>query len=438
LWASSATTSIVAKALLLSLLVGCTDKGGPDPIEGLVGILITPDPVVVPVGGEAQLVATGLLESRDSVDLTALVNWKVSSGSIVNVRGSLDREGELEGLEAGSSTVVARYDGIASPAAMVTVTDASLLRLSVNPTAVVAVTGEKVQLSADAGFSDGSSGDVSSQVRWITGDGDIAQLQPSGVLSAVGVGDTIIHAEWEGIRSEDVPVSVSGESSGEPDLVISAMSGTVTDGVVNLSVQVENTGGASATEFWVDAWGDPGGTPSIGDIGDEYTLLSYLGPGQSETLSFELISTSSVYVLADTNDDVSESDESNNGASGTLSGGGGGGDGAPDLSVSYFDYLSDSYSLYYFVEVTNSGDVSAESFYVDIFVDEESSPEIGDDGDYYELIDSLGAGETVFVEAVLDTYCHWCWSWVLVDSLDWVSESSESNNIDGPLDVFSE
>lgn len=394
--------------------------------------------MVVPVGGEAQLTATGLLDSRDSMDLTALVNWQAESDSTIKVRGSLDREGELEGLEAGKSTVVARYNGIVSPPATVTVTDASLLRLSVNPTAVVAVTGEKVQLSADAGFSDGSSGDVSSQVRWITGDGDVAQLQSNGVLSAVGAGDTAIHAEWEGVRSEDVPVSVSGESSGAPDLVISAMSGTATDGVVNLSVQVENAGSASATEFWVDAWGDPSGTPIVGDIGDEYTLLSYLGPGQSETLSFELISSSSVYVLADTNDDVSESNESNNGASGTLSGGGGGGGGgSPDLSVSYFDYISDKYSVYYFVEVTNSGDVSADSFYVDIFVDEDDAPSIGDDGDYYELIDGLGVGETAFVEALLDTYCHWCWSWVLVDSLDWVVESSESNNIEGPMDVYS-
>ena len=112
LWsASSATTSIVAKGLLLAALVGCTDKGGPEEIEGLVGILITPDPVVVPVGGETQLVATGLLESRDSVDLTALVNWRVSSDNIINVRGSLDREGELEGLKAGKSTVVAHALG---------------------------------------------------------------------------------------------------------------------------------------------------------------------------------------------------------------------------------------------------------------------------------------------------------------------------------------
>ena len=120
--ASSATTSTVAKALLLALLVGCTDKGGADKIEGLVGILITPDPVVVPVGGEAQLTATGLLDSRDSMDLTALVNWQAESDSTIKVRGSLDREGELEGLEAGKSTVVARYNGIVSPPATVTVT----------------------------------------------------------------------------------------------------------------------------------------------------------------------------------------------------------------------------------------------------------------------------------------------------------------------------
>lgn len=424
-------------AASLLLLAACAGEGkDADTIEGLVGILITPDPVVVPVGGAAQLRATGLLESRESVDLTALVKWQSADDDVVSVRNGLDREGELEGIAAGAAAVTARYDGIRSPGVTVTVTDAALLRLTVSPDDVVAVAGETVQLSASAGFSDGSSGDVTGQVRWITGDGDVAQLDGGGRLSAVAEGETTIRAVWDEVESEPVSVSVLPESSGKPDLVISSMSGSSAGGWVSLSVQVENVGGASAGEFWVDAWGDPAGTPQIGDVGDDFVLLSYLGPGQTETLSFDLPSDSSVYVLADTNDDIDESDESNNASSGSVSGGGGS-SGGPDLSVSYFDYVADEYSIYYYVEVYNSGDEAASGFFVDLFVDQDDAPQIGDYGDEYELFDDLGAGEYAALDILVDTYCGWCWSWVLVDSLDWVAESDEEDNVEGPLDVFS-
>lgn len=424
-------------ASLLPLLLACSGEGkDTEAIEGLVGILVTPDPVVVPLGGTAQLRATGLLESRESVDLTALVTWTSSTDGVASVRNGLDREGELEGVSPGAAVVTARYSGLRSPGVAVTVTDAALLRLTVSPDDVVAVAGEKVQLSASAGFSDGSSGDVTGQVRWITDDGDVAQLSGDGRLSAVAAGETTIRAEWDGVTSEAVGVEVLPEATGKPDLVISSMSGSAAGGWVSLSVQVENVGGASAGEFWVDAWGDPGSTPQIGDVGDDYVLLSYLGPGQTQTLSFDLPGDSSAYVLADTNDDIDESDESNNAASGPLSGAGGG-SGGPDLSVSYFDYAADAYSIYYYVEVYNSGDEAADSFFVDLFVDLDEAPQLGDYGDAYELFDGLGAGEYAGMDALVDTWCGWCWSWALVDSLDWVEEADESDNIAGPLDVYS-
>jgi hypothetical protein len=424
-------------ASLLLVLLGCSgDKGGEVAIEGLVGILITPDPVVVPVGGSAQLSATGLLDSRESIDMTALVQWQSSSPEVARARSGLDREGELEGLSSGETMITARYDGITSPGAVARVTDAELLRLTVSPPDLTLATGEAVQLMAAAGFSDGSSGDVTGQVRWITSDGDVAQLSPGGRLSAVGEGAATVTVEWSSVESEPASVTVLPQSSGAPDLVISAMSGSVADGLVSLSATVENVGASSAVEFWVDAWGDPSGTPAIGDVGDDFVLLSYLGAGQSQALSFDLPGSSGVYVLADTNDDVAESDESNNSASGAVTSGGGG-SGGPDLTVSYFDYIADEYSIYYYVEVFNAGDEAAGGFYVDVFVDEDSAPEIGDYGDEYELMDGLGAGERVSMDALVERWCGWCWSWVLVDSLDWVEEANEADNVAGPMDVYS-
>jgi hypothetical protein len=426
---------MVWSAASLLLLVGC--KGGEPEIEGLVGILVTPDPVIVPVGGATQLYATGLLEDRQSIDMTHLVKWRSPDDGVASVGNGLDSEGVLTGHAAGSAVASAAYEGIVSPSIVVTVTDAELLRLTVTPDDIIAATGDAIQLAAEAGFSDGTSGDVTGQVRWITDDGGVAQLSGNGLLTAAGSGSTEIIAEWDGVSSESVDVTVTGASSGKPDLTITALTASSAGGIVDLTVQVTNTGGASAGELWVDVWGDPSSSPSIGDIGDDYVLLSYLGPGQSDSLSFDVSAEDSVAVLVDTNDDIDESDESNNAASAVVSSGGGGGEGGPDLVIPYFDYIADDETIYYYIEVENQGDEAADSFYVDVFIDEYNSPTIGTDGDDYTLLDGLSPGESAAAEFLIDTWCHWCASWAVVDSLDWVDESNESNNIDGPLDVYS-
>ena len=118
-------------------------------------------------------------------------------------------------------------------------------------------------------------------------------------------------------------------------------------------------------------------------------------------------------------------------------GGGSGGSGGPDLVIPYFDYLADETSIYYFVEIANQGDAGTDSFYVDVFIDENDAPTIGTDGDDYVLISSLSAGESTYAEFYIYTWCHWCWSWAVTDSLDWIDETNEDNNAEGPLDVFS-
>jgi hypothetical protein len=430
---------MVWSATSLLALLGC--GGDAEKVEGLVGILVTPDPVIVPVGGRTQLYATGLLEDRESIDMTHLVKWKSPDEAIASVGNSLDAEGLLTGHTPGSASAYAVYEGIQSPSIVITVTDAELLRLTVSPDAIVAATGDHIQLAAEAGFSDGSSGDVTGQVRWITDDGAVAQLSGEGLLTAAGAGSTEIVAEWDGVTSEPVPVTVSGSSGGKPDLTISALTASAAGGIVDLTVQVTNSGGSSASEFWVDVWGDPSSTPAIGDIGDDYVLLSYLGPGQSTSLSFDLYADSTVHVLVDTNDDIDESSESNNASSAAVSSGGGGGGGGgsdgPDLVIPYFDYIADEESIYYYIEIDNQGDEAADSFYVDVFVDAYSEPAINTDGDDYTLISGLSAGETAYAEFLIDTWCHWCWSWAVADSLDWVDEDNENNNVSGPLDVYS-
>ncbi len=423
----------------LALWAGCSGPGTDDTADlgDLVGILVTPEAVVVPVGGETQLSAKGLYDDRTSRDITAVVSWSSDQGSVASVSDALDEEGVLSGLSVGEATVVASVDGLESVPARVTVTDAELLGLTVQPEELTVEQGSEVQLQAMAAWSDGSRGDAAAQVRWITGDGGVAQLESGGLLVAAGQGNTTIHAEWDGVASDDVPVEVL--SSATPDLAITGVEGVAGTDEVTLTVTVKNNGTAGAAWYWLDVFLDPSGTPGPEDYGDAYGLVEYTGPGESVTGSFSLpasVGAHEIYAAVDLVGEVEESNESNNAWSGSITVDDATNDG-PNLAITYFDWLADESSIYYAVDVTNTGAESVAEFYVDLFIDAVSEPQLYDDGDEYVTVTSLGAGETLYADFLVETWCSYCWSWILVDGYDFIDETDETDNVAGPLEVES-
>lgn len=427
---------------LLLLLSGCIfgKKGDDAALEGLVGVLVSPESVVVPDGGEVQLVATGLFDDRTTRDVTSVVEWASADGGVASVSNDLDDEGLLEGRGLGETEVWAIAGDATSNRVAVTVTDAGLLGLTVEPDPIQLGEGQTVQLVANAAWSDGSRGDAAAQVRWVTEDGSVAQIASGGLLTAAGEGETTIKAVWEDVESQPVPVTVLAGSV-EPDLYVRAAEGVGGGGAITLSVTVANAGEGGAGGFWVDAWVDPGGEPDFGGTGDDFVLVDWVGPGDETEVQLTLYAGSGshdVWVLVDTNEEVAESDEGNNTFSTTVSGGSGGGgdDGGPNLEVTYFDYLVDWESIYYYVDITNSGNEDVGEFYVDLFVDQSREPELYDDGDDFTSIPSLDAGDTTYADFLVDNLCgSYCQSWILIDGYDYVEETDEGDNVAGPLYV---
>lgn len=435
--------------LLLPLLaVGC-NPGGLTPVDSgdsdapddavVLGILITPEDPIVSVGQTLQLTATGLLEDRSSRDLTAVVTWHVDDADVAIVGDGLDEEGALDALSVGSTLVWAELDGLESVPVTVKVTDAELMGLTIGPSELDLTVGDSVQLTAQAVFSDGSRADGAGLVRWITADGDVAQIASGGRLTAAGVGSTDVHAEAQGVRSNVVPVDVkAAQPSAKPDLTVQGVKAEAGGGVITATVTVGNPGTAGAGDFFVDAFLDPAAPPVVGDYGDDYAIVDWVGAGGTKQLSFSFPTepgSHTLYVLVDSEDGVAESSESNNRSEDTItvvdeSTG-------PNLAVTYFDWLADETSVYYAVDVYNSGTEAVAAFYVDVYVDQTSAPTVPSDGDDYVEVLSLGAGETAFADFLLETWCSECWSWVLVDSYDDVEETDEDDNVEGPLVVES-
>jgi hypothetical protein len=432
-----------APVALLMLLCACKpqarDSDAPD-LAGLLGILITPEEPAVPVGGVVQLTATGLMEDRSSQDLTAVVEWTSDDPSVARVTDGLDAEGEVEGLAVGEAKVWAEMEGVRSVEAMVRVIDAEIVGITVEPERLDLTVGDEVKLTAQTVWSDGTRSDGSGNVRWITADGDVATVASGGLVTAEGVGETTVKAAYEDAESNAVDVVVKEPvADAKPDVYVAGATAEVGGGYVTLTVTVANRGNEGASGFYTDVFVDPAGAPEVGDYGDDWALVDYVGASSSTQISFSLPlddGTHEIAILVDSSGDVAESDESNNGWS-TEVDVGGGTVGGPNLTVTYFDWLADETSLYYAVDVYNSGTEPVSNFYVDIYVDQATAPTVPSDGDTYVEVLSLGAGETEFADFLLDDWCYSCTSWVLVDSYDEVEETDETDNVEGPLVVES-
>jgi len=430
--------AVVAAVLVGGCTGGVQSKDGGDdtglPGE-LLGIYVTPEDVVLNVGGEGQLRATGMFADRTTLEVTHLVNWHSSKRAFVEVSNRFDEEGTINGVAVGQSVVTASLQGITSVPTNVRVTDAELLSITVRPETLVVELGETIQLEAETAWSDGSRGNAAAQARWITDDGSVAQIEAGGRLTAAGVGATTIHADFEGLSSEDVAVEVV--SGAQPDLVISNFTVEGGESDFTATATVKNRGSAGASSFWVDLFVDPQNNPQVGDLGDTFGFVSYVGPEETDTVTFTREASEgshTVWAIVDTDGFVEESDTTNNSASGTVNVGAGAG-GKANLQVSYFSSFDFDGTIYYWVDVYNAGGVDASGFYVDVFYDRTTAPAINENGDQFERVESLAAGDTAYVEFEVEQDCYYCWSWVTLDSLTEIDESNEDDNIEGPLTV---
>ena len=404
------------------------------PLEDeILGLVVTPDDLILPVNGRTQLQATGLYSDRSTVDLTSSVDWFVEYYSVLEVGDSLDSEGELVALSEGISRVYAEYNGVKSNYSDVIVTAASIDRISISPNELLLTDGDQVQLQATATFTNGESGLFTQQVRWITDNGAVVQFDEIGLLQAVGQGETEVTAVYEDITSDPIEVEVMPYyEGGKPDLRI--YDATIEDRASTrlIRAMVVNQGSQSAIGFWLDVFNQTG-EPSVDDIGNDYIWMEYLGPGHSSTQEFELPLASAVpapWLMVDTTNDIEESHENNN----TFQVVGDGSSAqAADLVVSYFDILEYDGQLEVLIDVTNQGQQTAEFFFVDLFQNQSSAPELYADGEQYLAIENLGAGATEYADFTIQGDCSNCNAWVLIDGYNHVSESNEANNIAGPV-----
>lgn len=140
-------------------------------------LYIDPDYTSLPAGLTTQLTVTGVYEDGTSLDLTPTVVWSSSDPEVADV----DEQGLVTTHAEGDVVITAELDGRATEA-VVRVTDAALLGLTVAPDAVALLVGQSEPLTALASFSDGQTVDVTSQASWSAANNETVELNGNQVL----------------------------------------------------------------------------------------------------------------------------------------------------------------------------------------------------------------------------------------------------------------
>jgi len=167
----------------------------------LVSVDVTPMNPSLALGTSQQFTATGMFSDGTTQDLSSEATWSSSAGT-AEVSNSAGTQGLAETIAVGSTTISATHSGIAGSTTL-TISNASLSSISVEPTLPVVVLGTTQVFTATGIFTDGSTQDLTSQVVWASSDAAVSVVSNAtdskGVASSVAVGSTTISAEFSGV-----------------------------------------------------------------------------------------------------------------------------------------------------------------------------------------------------------------------------------------------
>ena len=130
----------------------------------LTKLLISPSSASIAKGTTVNFSASGEYSDGSTADVTTSVSW-----SVLDVMGSgvaaIDSHGTALGVATGVASVRADLSGITA-SAQLTVSSAVPSTLSIRPTDATVARGLRQRFTALAGFSDGTTQDVSGLVTW--------------------------------------------------------------------------------------------------------------------------------------------------------------------------------------------------------------------------------------------------------------------------------
>lgn len=179
---------VIPLAILLTTC-GVIVKGKAGPEPRLASITVTPANSSMPLGVTQQFAATGTYSDKTNHDITSQVTWRSSKIAVANVNSG----GLATPVAKGTATMIATLGKI-SGSMTLTVTSATLSSIAVTPANLIISMGSNRQFRASAGYSDGTTYDITPQVTWGSSNPSVATVSKSGLVTAVTTGAANITA----------------------------------------------------------------------------------------------------------------------------------------------------------------------------------------------------------------------------------------------------
>lgn len=204
--ANGLVTAVAAGAATVSATMGVVTGSTTVTVTNaaLASILVGPPHSAIANGTSTQLYATGVFTDGSTQDLTALVTWSSSVGTVAKVSNVSGSAGLVTALATGAATISATYNGFTGSTTL-TVTPAVLTQIDITPATGIVSKGTDLQLSAVGIFNDGTSQDVTNQVTWTSSNQSVAIVANAagsqGLVTAVAAGSTDISATLSGIAA---------------------------------------------------------------------------------------------------------------------------------------------------------------------------------------------------------------------------------------------
>ncbi|MCG9729879.1 Ig-like domain-containing protein [Shewanella sp. Isolate13] len=164
-------------------------------------IRVTPSLITVPVGTEGQFAARAFYTDNTSEDITKVATWRSNDEAIVHIDTGAPNSGFASAMEVGQTSVTAQYL-TATDTAVVKVTPAELVELTVSPADASVAAGLDQAYQSFARFSDGSSKEVTLESSWQSSQTDIATVDSLGVAHTLLAGNTEIQASYKSLTAK--------------------------------------------------------------------------------------------------------------------------------------------------------------------------------------------------------------------------------------------
>jgi len=210
------TKNVLGRLLVISTIltlvaagIACSSKSSnTKPLSSVT--ISPPSPGNLAVGVTTQFTATGKYADGSTADVSALASWKSSDQQVAGVSS----EGLISGKGAGTTDITASFSGVTSPAVKLTVIVRSLSSIEISPTSPPELAiGSNQQFAAVGRYSDGSTSDLSSEVKWASSNTAVATIDAkSGVATGIAQGVTNIAASLAGNSIQPVNLTVAAKA----------------------------------------------------------------------------------------------------------------------------------------------------------------------------------------------------------------------------------